>query len=40
MGKCVKEDYLEIRAQQLGFSSYEELREEGYIIDVPEAEEE
>lgn len=48
MEKCVKtnmgsiplEDYLEIRVQQLGFSSYEELREEGYIIDVPEAEEE
>ena len=39
MGSIPLEDYLEIRAQQLGFSSYKELREEGYMIDIPEVEE-
>lgn len=31
------DDYLEIRAMQHGFNSYEELKEEGYSIEIPES---
>ena len=31
------DDYLEIRAMQQGFNSYEELNEEGYSIEIPES---
>lgn len=30
-------DYLEIRAMQHGFNSYEELNKEGYSIEIPES---
>lgn len=36
MGTIPIVDYLEIRAIQCGFDSYEELRKEGYHIDIPE----
>jgi hypothetical protein len=29
-------DYLDIRAMQYGFDSYEDLRKQGYSIDIPE----
>lgn len=31
------EDYLEIHAVQHGFHSYEELKEAGYSIEIPES---
>ena len=31
------DDYLEIRAMQHGFHCYEELKEEGYSIEIPES---
>ena len=31
------DDYLEIRAMQHGLNSYEELKEEGYSIEIPES---
>lgn len=34
MGIMPLEDYYEIMAQQYGFSSYEEMREEGFSIDI------
>ena len=30
------EDYLDIVAMQHGFSSYEEMKKEGYVIDITE----
>ena len=36
MGKIPVVDYLEIVACQNGFDSYEEMRAEGIIIDLPE----
>lgn len=31
------DDYLEICAMQHGFHSYEELKEDGYSIEIPES---
>lgn len=31
------EDYLDIRAESYGFSDYEELKNEGYSIEIPES---
>lgn len=36
MGTIPVADYLEIRAIQSGFDSYEELCKEGYHIDIPD----
>lgn len=36
IGVMPLKDYYEIMAQQYGFSSYEEMREEGLCIDVSE----
>lgn len=36
IGLISVEDYLEIIAQQYGYSSYEELRADGLIIDLDE----
>lgn len=36
MGIIPVADYLEIRAIQSGFDSYEELCQEGYYIDIPD----
>jgi hypothetical protein len=30
-------DYLDIKAMQYGFDSYEDLVEQGYSIDIPQA---
>lgn len=38
VGVMPVEDYLEIKARQYGFSSYEELREEGLCISINEDE--
>ena len=35
MGSMPLEDYLEIRACQYGFSSYEEMKEDGLSIEIP-----
>lgn len=35
MGEMPIEDYLEIRAMQYGFDSYEDLVKQGYSIDIP-----
>lgn len=36
IGTMSKEDYLDIVAMQHGFSSYEEMKKEGYVIDITE----
>lgn len=36
IGEMPLEDYLDIRAMQFGFDSYEDMRKQGYSIDIPE----
>ncbi|WP_371289218.1 hypothetical protein [Dorea sp.] len=36
MGEMPLEDYLDIRALEYGFSSYKELKNEGFSIEIPE----
>ena len=36
IGTMSKEDYLDIVAMQHGFSSYKEMKKEGYVIDITE----
>ena len=36
IGEMPLEDYLDIRAMQYGFDSYEDMRKQGYSIDIPE----
>ena len=36
MGSIPIEDYLEIMALQYGFESYENMKSEGYIIEISE----
>lgn len=36
MGLIPLEDYLDIRANQMGFEDYEDLQSNGYSIDKPE----
>ena len=36
VGTMPVDDYLEIRAYQYGFSSYEELKEAGLSIEIPD----
>lgn len=36
MGEMPLEDYLDIRALKYGFSSYKELENEGFSIEIPE----
>lgn len=36
IGEMPLEDYLDIRAIQYGFDSYEDMRKQGYSIDIPE----
>ena len=37
LGEMPLEDYLDIRALEYGFSSYKELENEGFSIEIPEA---
>lgn len=36
IGSIPMEDYLEIKALELGFSDYESAKAEGFIIGIPE----
>ena len=36
MGEISLEDYLDIVAMQNGFDSYEDMRAEGLVIEIPE----
>ena len=40
MGEMTLEDYLDIRALEYGFSSYKELENEGFSIEIPVADKE
>lgn len=35
IGEVPLEDYLDIKAQQSGFSDYEDMKLNGFVIDVP-----
>ena len=38
IGEMPVEDYLDIRARQLGFDDYKELKSQGYSTDIPDNE--